>query len=46
MNLDDARFLINLKPPTTEFVLDRHDLTENMDAALRIIQLSIELRSP
>lgn len=46
MNLDDARFLINLKPPTMEFVLDRHDLTENMGAALRIIQLSIELRSP
>ena len=47
MNLDDARFLINLKPPTTmEFVLDRHDLTENMGAALRIIQLSIEFRSP
>ena len=45
MNFDDARFLINLKPPTTEFVLNRHDLTENMDAALRILQLSIEFRT-
>ena len=29
--------------PSAEYVYDRHNLTENMDAALRIIRLFFEL---